>query len=574
MSLKEKVGINNDYQISVNDIEAVIQANNYRQVISDRLNLIGEQFYSKFEYHDVNHALRVALFSLVIANYIKIDKNDFNLIIDAALLHDVGRVDDYEDFNHEKLSAKIALDIKKIDSYYDVNKINLLLAIIEGHRSDVCDNLIPKSYNVEEIDKYQRLLKIIKDADILDRTRLFKISLIDINELNYEISKRLFKFAININKNDDRMKKDGLIEQIINNINNFLRQYRHLLSKQDFNDIKEKVLDLAKSNINSYKELKDIENWFLKYYSKIWKSKLSSFDKFDGLDDFRFIVTSPTVSAEKYDMKSTVSATLITNKHMGTFNKIPIGIVLDIREDSILGISENDMNSIVVDKNDVVASYYYLNSLANKKIYSKKRVMSLMTPEQIEMSLIYENVRTNGNILLQGIFPVYSDILLNNENIKMSGIIVIEPCDKEWLIQAEKLSSKFGLKIKKINIEHYYQKFGIINSKTMMKEYDLYDLNLIEKIPDRIHFINSYNSNIYVEQIGKNYCVRENETDDYILYIPEKQEAEIIIKGDSRLIKICFNGIKISYYIDDNQVNGNEIQQILDSAKNRNNLKK
>lgn len=552
--------------ISVVQLEKIIYENKYYNKINDRLNLIGKQHYYNLKFHGINHAYNVALFVLLITYYTGIDDDDINLIIDAALLHDIGKVDDYEDFNHGFIGAKIAYNLKKNDKYYDSDKLNLLKAIICGHCKDVFNNNIPNNYGIVDIVKYRKLLKVLKDADILDRTRLFNVAIIDFNEINYDISKKLFLYSEKINNGGNMVEKLDLNERLILKINDFLSKYRSLLTKEEFIDIKKKILFLKKQNIKNYSELKEFERTFLKYYNKVWKNSMSSFDDYDGISDFKFLITSPTVKSENYNIKDTISAVMISNKHMGTFNKIPYGIVLEIGDNSILGISENDMHSIVVDKNDHVESYFNINSFGNKKIYSKRNVVSLKSPDEIEMSLIRENIKKNGNVLVRGDASVYCDILLRSDDVKMAGIVVIEPCCQDDMAMARKLAETLNLKIKSIPIHKYYEKLGINNQNKIVNEYDLYDIGLIESIPDKLTVLCNESSNLFVQRIGKNFYIKSDESNDYLFYNTDKQEIEVVIKDDDRLIKVIFNN-PISYLMDGVVVTKSEIEKVLSDVK-------
>lgn len=443
--------LTNNFQLPIQEVEEIVKTNSYRKIVEERLSLISKQYFSINKYHNIKHAKNTALFALIISNFVNVAKKDINLLIDAALLHDIGRKNDFDDLEHGRVGAQIAYDIKKGDSFYTLDTLHLLMAIIEGHCQEIYDNSIIEKYQISDVSNYRKLLQILKDADCIDRTRIIENPLILIEKINYDISKKLFLFS----KKENEMKEESQIpkskEDLIHTINEFLTLYRKELTKEEFLAIKRKIIYLSQTEIYSRQALKEYENFFLKYYTKIWQKSLTNFEDYNGQEDFKFLITCPTVRAENFNIKSVFSASLISNQHLGTFNKIPVGIVLEIGEDSILGISEKDMNSLVVKQNEVVNSYFYLNSTKNEKIYTKNEIISLKTPKQIEIASIQENVRQNGNILLLGNHSVYNDILVDGEKVKMKGIVIIEPCDREWHEEAQKLANKFNLKMKPID---------------------------------------------------------------------------------------------------------------------------
>lgn len=565
--MEYKIVDNNNFQMPVIEVENLVINNKYRHRIGERLKLIGEQFFPSLKNHSTKHALNVALFSLIITNYASISEEDINLLIDAALLHDIGRVNDFDDVEHGKNSAQIAYTLKKNDSYYINENLKLLLALIEGHTHETYDNQIIEKYKIEDSLRYKNLLQIIKDADIIDRVRLSITPLIEIERLNFDVSKKLFLYAKKENEKKEIKVNPQLKTDLIARINEFMSLYRNEFTKEEFLEMKKNLILLSRTDVYSKQALKEYENIFLKYYAKIWKKSLSDFSTYKGTEDFKFLITCPTVKAKNFQMKPILSCSLITNQHLGTFNKIPIGIVVEIEEDSILGISSKDMHSLAVKPNEIVNSYFYLNSTAKNKIYTKTDVMSLKTPKEIEIESIQENIKQNGNILILGKHPVYSDIVLNGEKVKLKGIVVLEPCEQVWLEEAQKLASKFNLPIQKINYQHYYSKIGINSAKTNLGGgYSIYDLCLLEAILKGTSNINE-SEDFLVQQVGKNFYIRSYEENDYCIYSPNEQKIDVIIKNDDSLITITFDGNRISYYFDQKEINKESMNAILLEAK-------
>lgn len=556
-----------NFQIPILEIENLVTNNKYRQMIEERFKLIGLQLFPNHKNHSIDHAKNTALFALIISSFINILENERNLLIDGALLHDIGRINDFDDESHGKNGAQIAYNVKKNDDYYTSETLKLLLALIEGHTHEVYDNQIIEKYNIKDILTYKKLLQIIKDADIIDRVRLSKQPLIKLERLNYEISKKLFLYAQKENEKKEITVNPKLKDNMINKINDFIATYRQEFTKEEFIEMKKLLLHLSRTEIYSKQALKEYENYFLKYYTKIWKNSLSDFDSYVGEEDFKFLVTCPTVRTEKFQMKPIISSSLISNQHLGTFNKIPIGIVIEINEGSILGINEKDMHSLALKLNETMNSYHYLNSTKLNKIYTKIDVMSLKTPKEIEVASIQENIRQNGNILVLGEHSVYNDILLDSQKVKLKGIVIIEPCEKMWLEEARKLADKLGLSIKSINSEYYYNKIGINTSEINPGGgYSIYYLCFLESILKGTSNLNGA-TNLFIQQLGKNFYIKSYDTNDYIFYKPYEQEIDFIKKNDNIMITVEFDGLNFSYFIDKQEVSKEEMAFILEQAK-------
>lgn len=117
----------------------------------ERLNILEEQ--RKFCGHDLTHLLDVARIAYIMALEQKIDvKKD--LIYAAGLLHDLGRVAEYESGKEHHLeSARIAEEIMR-DCGYLQGEIEAVKEAIMGHRKD---------------DKQNEFAMLLYQADKLSR---------------------------------------------------------------------------------------------------------------------------------------------------------------------------------------------------------------------------------------------------------------------------------------------------------------------------------------------------------------------------------------------------------------------
>ena len=106
--------------------------------------------FEKYTFHNFKHVKRTVKAVNLIAEQSKISKSDMEILNLAALFHDVGIIDSYD--NHEEKSAQIAEEFLKQNNY-PVDKINKVKACI------LVTNLTLQPKN--------KLEYIIRDADVI-----------------------------------------------------------------------------------------------------------------------------------------------------------------------------------------------------------------------------------------------------------------------------------------------------------------------------------------------------------------------------------------------------------------------
>ena len=142
------------------------------------------------EIHGVNHNIRVSIFTLLIASSLDVSKEDFRILLEAAKYHDVGRCNDKEDYIHGCRSCD---KIGFLRSKYNHIEMSYLEAIIEAHSipDSIKDRMIRK-YDLKDVNRYHRLLDILKDSDALDRVRTDDL---DTSYLRTKRAKELVDFS-------------------------------------------------------------------------------------------------------------------------------------------------------------------------------------------------------------------------------------------------------------------------------------------------------------------------------------------------------------------------------------------
>lgn len=164
--------------------------------LKTEMTSINEDIIYKSDLHGIKHNRRVIFYAYFISYIEKINKEDLRIVLDGCKYHDIGRINDLKDDLHGKRGANMIID------YINYEDINYLQAIIEIHSIDESNiDMIVKKYDVNK-KRFDKMFKILKDADNLDRVRLDKTknySWLDPNYLRLNVSHKLVKIARQLN---------------------------------------------------------------------------------------------------------------------------------------------------------------------------------------------------------------------------------------------------------------------------------------------------------------------------------------------------------------------------------------
>lgn len=182
-----------------NDIVNQMSETGYLELYHNtREKIKPELFMSPNGIHGVLHCKRVLMLTLMLSMLESLNDDDRNILIKSAQYHDIGRINDDEDYEHGKLSIKKMKELKLFRNN-KTQKDEILRFIIENH-------CIPDDIALENIDQYKisdkehaiYLFKLFKDADGLDRVRLGDL---DLKYLRNENAKKLGRVAFLLNRN-------------------------------------------------------------------------------------------------------------------------------------------------------------------------------------------------------------------------------------------------------------------------------------------------------------------------------------------------------------------------------------
>lgn len=205
----------------INDIDTKID-NEHSQFFRVLETISNSDIYQKYTpelsyQHKLGHIQKVLLFSQIIAQNEKLEKNYIKILLTSAAFHDCGRIKDRDNGEHGLSSAKIAGKYfrENIKNQYEItlNEIGVVQSAIEYHviveqipgqidelkLKEICYKY---NVNIEEFDKVKLISAILKDADALDRTRFISGSDLNSNFLRTKTAKKqvMIEFAKKINE--------------------------------------------------------------------------------------------------------------------------------------------------------------------------------------------------------------------------------------------------------------------------------------------------------------------------------------------------------------------------------------
>lgn len=256
MQSKNIEKILNGYNKALNKIIEIVRNNAvFQEVMSD----FKEEFFIDDNIHGISHNERVALLACYIGIQEGLNDDELRLVLEAAKYHDIGR--GFEG-NHGQYSS-ILIDRNKENIFPNLSEdeINTIKALCHGHSVDDKRYIeIAKLYGIENIEKFKKLLDIVKDADALDRVRLPRFGQLEEKYLRTETSKRIIDFSKEL-----------------------FREYRDIQQETTKENLREHdVISNYQANTGLRSQLLfDGENYYL--VRSLNKGDIESFDKENGI---------------------------------------------------------------------------------------------------------------------------------------------------------------------------------------------------------------------------------------------------------------------------------------------------
>lgn len=453
-------------------IELMKQKGTFEEFESDLNNFekIEELMRDKSNLHGINHVVRVLFNAYAVTTLENVNAEDRKIVIEAAKLHDIGRVSDGEDEENGNQSAIKARKMLE-DKGFSAEEINLICFIIKEHS-------LPRTKNEKDIEelpealrqRYKYCLKLLKDADKLDRVRLGDL---DSKRLSTDSAKRLVGVAKDVFENNRHYYKKKMKVYPFNEeeAKKLLEQIKEVNPEIDID------LDEIKKKYSKYKAIQEQGKiqWF--------KHKSSNMK----LSDFTEIISVLSKEDEEY---------------------IKYTFLVGVR--AIIGA----IHTMGIDKFLQLKSNNNLQGIMNIRNY--KKVLDDLTKEERDLLLDFRKY-DSGNQVLSKFYLYYlvikrSDqdeidmILLNNEDkrkywnsragndksgYKWKHDILKLPCEYE-ITAILNVDKKLFLEIReKLNIPLNVMLTAVCNLELLKEEIDPKDL---EKI-----LLNYYRFNLNVQ---------------------------------------------------------------------------
>ena len=147
--------------------------------------ILPEHYIEPYGVHGIYHVHRVLYLADKIVEYYNLTESEQEILGLACCYHDIGRVHDWEDDSHGRLSCEKIVQLRLLDEQglKEIEK-ELIMKLITYHC--LADDKFVGS------DREMLLFRILKDADGLDRVRIFDL---DSAYLRLDISHKLVKVA-------------------------------------------------------------------------------------------------------------------------------------------------------------------------------------------------------------------------------------------------------------------------------------------------------------------------------------------------------------------------------------------
>ncbi|MCD8160657.1 MAG: HD domain-containing protein [Clostridiales bacterium] len=148
-------------------------ASPYAGCCADALATLNRQALYESYLHGVGHIVRTICHGAMGAMEEGCTREDTMLLLDACAYHDVGRVNDREDTEHGRRSARRLAELTGRTG----EELAEISAAVDVHARD--GTLLPQMldyYQVQDREKGTLLAKLLKDADGLDRVRIWDLN--------------------------------------------------------------------------------------------------------------------------------------------------------------------------------------------------------------------------------------------------------------------------------------------------------------------------------------------------------------------------------------------------------------
>ena len=144
----------------MNNIDKILSNNKYKELLNKLEKIEEDRVFCR---HNLEHFLDVAriAYIYVLENNLSYSKD---IIYSIALLHDIGRVLEYEEnIDHHKASVIIAKYILK-ETSFNIEEREMIIKAIDNHRKESNDELSKIIYKSDKLSRNCFNCKAIKEC--------------------------------------------------------------------------------------------------------------------------------------------------------------------------------------------------------------------------------------------------------------------------------------------------------------------------------------------------------------------------------------------------------------------------
>ena len=184
---------NNPSDQIAKEVKDTMESGRY-EYFCEVLTKLDERVLYKSLIHGRTHIERVCFLALILSEKLDLSADDTKLLLTASAYHDIGRKNEFVDAEHGLRAAEVVG--RYVD--YEGDDLKILRASIEAHsRSDSMISDVIDKYDIADVERALKITRILKDADALDRVRIFDLNT---KYLRFEESHGLVDLAKNLFK--------------------------------------------------------------------------------------------------------------------------------------------------------------------------------------------------------------------------------------------------------------------------------------------------------------------------------------------------------------------------------------
>ena len=127
---KEYIKINSNTNINYNNILNNINNSELTNYYIKIMNNYNPKIINQSDIHGLSHIIRTSIFILILSTFENINIDDFKIVLESILYHDIGRTNDIDDDNHGYEATKKITFLKE---QYNEEEYSLISSLITAH---------------------------------------------------------------------------------------------------------------------------------------------------------------------------------------------------------------------------------------------------------------------------------------------------------------------------------------------------------------------------------------------------------------------------------------------------------